>query len=75
MIEYSAETFRRVIKATCDCCGEEIKKNMIGQLEDHLVIGGHEKGKLLDAVVCLPCVEEKMSFINIQRINCTIGYC
>ena len=67
--------FEKIIEATCDCCGKPIKVDLIGRLEDHLIIGGNYRGKLLDAIVCIPCMEEKMSFINIQKKDSTIGYC
>lgn len=64
-----------VIKsATCDCCGRDIKNNF-GHLEDHMEIGGYQDGKLLEAIVCIPCVTEKLQFINIQRKENTIGHC
>jgi len=67
--------FDKIIEATCDCCGNHIKVDLAGRLEDHLIIGGHYRGKLLDAIVCIPCMEEKMGFINIQKKANTIGYC
>lgn len=60
--------------ATCDCCGQPIKANF-GHLEDHMTIGGYHNGKLLEAVVCIKCMEEKLSFIKIARKDSTIGYC
>lgn len=75
MIKKKENTFDEIISATCDCCGNEIKKNFLNQLEDHMIIGGRQDGKVLDAVVCIPCMEEKLSFIKIWKNNSTIGYC
>lgn len=74
-IKFKPNELNKVLEATCDCCGQPIKTSFVGELEDHLTIGGHHKGKLLDAIVCIPCMEEKLSFINIQKKNNTIGYC
>lgn len=75
MIKTNHIGFEKITEATCDCCGKEIKLNMIGNLEDHLTIGGNYKGQLLEAIVCIPCMEEKFSFVNIQKKFSTIGYC
>jgi len=74
MIEKTPAQFEQVKGATCDCCGEKIKANW-GNLEDHLLIGGYHNGKILEAIVCIKCMEEKLSFINIQKKENTIGYC
>jgi hypothetical protein len=74
MITKRPAQFEEIEKATCDCCGREIKV-AFGHLDDHLAIGGYEDGKLLEAIVCIPCVKEKLQFINIQKKDSTIGYC
>ncbi len=74
MIKKSENQFEQIQSAECDCCGKGIEVNL-GNLTDHLRIGGYQDGKLLDAIVCIPCVEEKLQFINIQKNNNTIGYC
>ncbi len=74
-IKFIPMEFDRIVEATCDCCGKPIKVDLIGRLEDHLTIGGNCKGKLLDAIVCIPCMEEKLTFINIQKKVSTIGHC
>jgi len=75
MIKIKPVEFEKIIEATCDCCNKPIKVDLVGRLEDHLIIGGHYRGKLLDAIVCIPCMEEKLSFINIQKKDSTVGYC
>lgn len=75
MIKKNETQFERIIEAKCDSCGNNIKVDMVGRLEDHLLIGGYKNGKILEAIVCIPCVKEKMSFINIQERNNTVGYC
>ena len=67
MIKIKPVEFEKIIEATCDCCNKPIKVDLIGRLEDHLIIGGHYRGKLLDAIVCIACMEEKLAFINIQK--------
>jgi hypothetical protein len=70
------ETIFSIIKsATCDCCGEEIKLNIIGELPDHVEIGGYREGLLLSAIVCTKCMDEKLGFIDIQKRRSTVGYC
>ena len=76
MIKKTEATFERITGATCDCCGNDIPfMNKYNGLDDHLTIGGRHNGKILEAVVCIKCMEEKLSFINIQRRDNTIGYC
>ena len=74
MIEKTPAQFERITKAICDCCGEDIKVNF-GSLGDHMKIGGYQNGKILEAVVCIKCMEEKFTFVNIQKKENTIGYC
>lgn len=74
MIKKTETQFEHVQSAECDCCGKSIQVNY-GRISDHLSIGGYQDGKLLEAIVCIPCVEEKLQFINIQKKNNTIGYC
>jgi hypothetical protein len=74
-VERTEAMFSRVKSATCDCCGENIKLNIIGELPDHLEIGGYRDGLLLNAIVCTKCMDEKLNFINIQKRRSTIGYC
>ncbi len=65
-----------ITSADCDCCGRPIKKTgWQDSLEDHLIIGGYENGKLLEAIVCIPCMKEKFGFVKIQRKDNTIGWC
>jgi len=74
MIEKREAQFEQIVGATCDCCGDKIKANF-GNLEDHLLIGGYSKSKILEAIVCIKCMDEKLGFINIQKKANTIGYC
>lgn len=74
-VERTETMFSRIKSATCDCCGENIKLNMIGELPDHLGIGGYRDGLLLSAIVCTSCMDEKLGFIDIQKRRSTIGYC
>ncbi len=74
MIKFKPDEFGKITEAICDCCKNKIKINLIGKLEDHLIISGYSKGKLLDAIICIPCMEEKLNFINIQKRNNTTGY-
>ncbi len=67
--------FSRIKSATCDCCKEEIKLNIIGELPEHVEIGGYRHGLLLSAIVCTKCMDEKLNFIDIQRRRSTIGDC
>lgn len=77
MIRRQYATEERILGATCDCCGADIKLNRYygGGLDDHLMIGGFQGGKILEAIVCIKCMEEKLGFINIQRKNSSIGFC
>lgn len=74
MINKSNTQFEQIISATCDCCNQTIKVNF-GSIEDHMKIGGYQDGKILEAIVCIQCMEEKFNFVNIQKVNNTIGYC
>lgn len=74
MIKKNDAQIEQIIEATCDCCGQNIPIKF-GQISDHLRIGGYSEGKLLDAIVCINCMNEKLSFINIQKKNNTLGYC
>lgn len=67
--------FPKIESATCDCCKKEIKLNMFGELPDHAMIGGYKNGLLLEAIICIDCLEEKFSFVDIKEYNSTIGYC
>lgn len=74
MIKKTEFHSEHITSATCDCCGKDML-DRLGFMGDHMTIGGHQNGQHLEAVVCIPCMEEKLSFINIQRKNNTIGYC
>lgn len=74
MIKRQSSQEERILEATCDCCGTNIM-DMYGRLNDHLKIGGYRDRKLLEAIVCIKCMDEKLGFINIQRKENTIGYC
>jgi len=74
MIKTKQPQLEQMIEATCDSCGNQIPIQF-GNLADHLRIGGHHNGKLLDGIVCIKCMEEKLGFIKIQRNTNTIGYC
>lgn len=74
MIHKTPTQFEQITSAECDSCGEKIPVNF-GELTAHVKIGGHHEGKLLDAIVCIKCMNEKMGFINIQKKDSTIGYC
>jgi hypothetical protein len=74
-VERTETMFSRVKSATCDCCGEDIKLTMMGELPDHLEIGGYREGLLLSAIVCTKCMDEKLGFIDIQKRRSTVGYC
>lgn len=74
MIEKTEAQFETILGAKCDCCGEPIKVSF-GRIDDHMMIGGYSEGKLLEAIVCIPCVKKKMDFINIKYKENTIGYC
>lgn len=74
MIKTQSSQSEKILEATCDCCGNQIPVQF-GNLTDHLRIGGYHDGKLLDAIVCIKCMEEKLSFIKIQKKENTIGYC
>lgn len=75
MIKKKPIEFNRIIEVTCDCCGKEMPLDLLGNLPDHVMIGGKKDGMGLDAIVCIPCMEEKMGFINIQKVDNKIGYC
>lgn len=64
----------RTLSAYCDCCEVDIM-DKYGRLEDHVKIEGYRDGKLLEAVVCIKCVDEKLGFIKIQQYRNTIGDC
>lgn len=74
MIKKTEAQFEQIVSANCDCCGGKIDVNF-GNLTDHLAIGGYRDGKLLEAVVCIKCMDEKFGFVNIQKRESTIGYC
>lgn len=74
MIEKTPAELEKITGAKCDCCGSNIPV-VFGQLGDHLKIGGYHNGKLLEAIVCIKCMKDKMAFIKIQEKDCTIGYC
>jgi len=75
MIKFKPVNFDKLIEANCDSCGDKIKLDVVGNLTDHVMIGGKKDGLSLEAIVCIKCMEEKMSFINIQKKNNRIGYC
>lgn len=75
MIKKEPAQFERITEANCDCCGNEIQTIYGGLTEDHLIFSGWQKGKILNAIICIKCMEEKLSFINIQKKDNTIGYC
>lgn len=74
MIKKTDAQIEHITEAICDCCGQNIPVNF-GHISDHLRIGGYSQGKLLDAIVCIKCMDEKLSFIKIQKKNNPIGYC
>lgn len=74
MIKTKQPKLEQVIEASCDICENQIP-TQFGHITDHLRIGGYHKGQLLDGIVCIKCMEEKLGFINIQRKNNTLGYC
>jgi hypothetical protein len=74
-VERTETMFSRIKSATCDCCGEDIKLNIVGELPDHVEIGGYRDRLLLSAIVCTKCMDEKLSFIDIKKRPNTIGYC
>lgn len=74
MIKKNEAQFEQITSATCDCCNQTIKVTW-GNLEDHMKIGGYQNGKILEAVVCIKCMEEKFSFVKIQKRDNPIGYC
>lgn len=63
-----------ITKVTCDCCGNDITFQF-RNIGDHMSIGGYQDGKILEAIVCIKCMEEKFKFVNIQRYDNTIGHC
>lgn len=75
MLEKTPAQTEHIKKATCDCCGGPIKVDFLGHIEDHVAIGGYRDGKLLEAEVCIKCMDEKLGFINIRKKENTIGYC
>lgn len=74
MIKKTEAQFEQIVSANCDCCGGKIDVNF-GDLGDHVSIGGHKNGKLLEAIVCIKCLDEKLNFIKISEKVNTIGYC
>lgn len=70
------QQFEQVVRAECDNCGCDIKVQF-GHMEDHMKIGGYHDGKLLEAVVCVPCMImiEDMTNLKIKRRGSTIGHC
>jgi len=74
MIEKREAQLETIIGAKCDCCNEPIKVTF-GRLDEHMSIGGYADGKILEAIVCIPCMKTKLSFINIAYKENTIGYC
>ena len=74
-VERTETMFSRIKSATCDCCGEDIKLNIIGELPDHVEISGYRDGLLLSAIVCTKCMDEKLGFIDIQKRRSTVGNC
>ena len=47
----------------------------IGEGFDHLEIKGYRDGLMLSAIVCTKCMDDKLSFINIEKRRSTIGNC
>ena len=75
-IEKSKEMFERITGAKCDCCGEDMPVNRFnGTLPEHMILSGYKGNKILEAIICKKCVDEKLSFININSKDNTIGYC
>lgn len=78
MIKIKPAERERIMEARCDICGHDIPNRgscFEDMLEDHMIIGGYQDGKTLEAIVCIKCMEEKLSFIKIQRRDNTIGFC
>lgn len=74
MIQKTNTQFENIVSANCDCCGEPIKVQF-GRIDDHMSIGGYKDGKILEAIVCIKCMEEKFSDVKIQQKTNTLGYC
>lgn len=75
MIKKNKISYDEILEATCDCCGKQLKLDLLGRVEDHMTIGGYQNGKILEAVVCVPCMTEKLTFITIAKRDSTIGNC
>lgn len=75
MINKTKNEFERITSASCDSCGDNIKLDIIGRLPDHMTIGGYHEGMLLEAIVCIKCMNDKLGFINIQKKRSTLGNC
>lgn len=74
MIKKTQFASEHIAEAICDCCGKNMLSKFHG-LGDHMTIGGYQNGKHLEAVVCIPCMEEKFTFVKIHKVDNTIGYC
>lgn len=74
MIKKQSYQDDKIIEAKCDCCDEKISIKY-GYIDDHLELSGYKNGKLIEAIVCIKCMESKLKFINIQFKDNTIGYC
>lgn len=70
--KYTPEIIKEAI---CDCCGGNIPLNIVGHLTDHVQITGGINNKIPEAIICSVCVKEKLTFINIQYKENTIGHC
>lgn len=66
MIKKTDFQSEHITSATCDCCGKDML-DRLHNLGDHMKIGGHQKGQLLEAVVYIPCMEEKLKFVIIEN--------
>lgn len=75
MIKKKEAQPEQILEATCDCCDKPLKIDFLGTVEDHMTLRGFKSGKILEAVICHPCLEKKLSFIKVTKSDSTIGNC
>lgn len=65
-----------ITAASCNCCNKRLNV-MWGKIaEDHFIIRGYQHSRNEHiAILCIPCVENKLKDINFDKKDTTIGYC
>ncbi len=67
--------FAKITGATCDCCDKELSKDFLGRIENHMMIKGYIGSRVKEALICIPCIEDKFKDIKFSDKPNTIGYC